>query len=60
MVGFEWWSNEVGIVVVGMIGKKELAVYTIALNIAAFLFMVWLRVLHNDTSNVCFTLSQYP
>ncbi|KAL5467554.1 hypothetical protein EMCRGX_G031804 [Ephydatia muelleri] len=39
MVGFEWWSNEVGIIVVGMIGKKELAVYTIALNVTAFLFM---------------------
>ena len=43
MVGFEWWSNEVGIIVVGMIGKKELAVYTIALNVTAFLFMVCLH-----------------
>ncbi|KAL5467553.1 hypothetical protein EMCRGX_G031802 [Ephydatia muelleri] len=36
MVGFEWWSKEVGIIVVSIIGKKELAVYT---NVVTFLFM---------------------
>ena len=40
MVGFEWWSYEVGAVVVGTINKIELGIYTIVLNVNAFLFMV--------------------
>ena len=40
MLCMKWWSYEVGIVVVGMKDKKELAVYTITLNVIVFLFMV--------------------
>ena len=40
MVGFEWWSYEVGAVVVGTIDKTQLGIYTIVLNVNAFLFMV--------------------
>ncbi|KAL5467556.1 hypothetical protein EMCRGX_G031806 [Ephydatia muelleri] len=39
MVGFEWWSYEVGAVVVGTIDKTQLGIYTIVLNVNAFLFM---------------------
>ena len=45
MVGFEWWSYEIGIVVVGAIDKTQLGIYIIALNIATILFMVSCRAL---------------
>ena len=40
MVGFEWWSYEVGIIVVGTIDKTQLGIYIIVLNIATNMFMV--------------------
>ena len=42
MFSLKWWSNEVGIIIIGMIGKTELAMYTISVNITLFLFLVGL------------------
>lgn len=69
MYSFKWWSIEVEIIVTGMIGKTELAVYTISVNISMFLFLVCSEecaLFKNQiilplfkTSNCCFALCFY-
>ncbi|KAL5473612.1 hypothetical protein EMCRGX_G028116 [Ephydatia muelleri] len=44
MMSLKWWSFELGIIVVGMIGKTELAIYTISVNISIFLFLIAMSI----------------
>lgn len=44
MVGFEWWSYELGIILVGTISNTQLGIYVIVLNVATNIFMVPLAI----------------
>ena len=40
MVGFEWWSYEIGGLVLGTISKRQQTIHLNILNINAVLFLV--------------------
>ena len=47
MIAFEWWSYEIGLIVVGSIGVTEMAVNAVIMNILTLLYTVQLRTCEN-------------
>ena len=60
MFSLKWWSNEVGIIIIGMIEKTELAIYTISVNITLFLFLVGLTSFIQPLCHILILLTSFP